>query len=393
MKLLFHANRFPYPPFRGDKLKIYNLAKQLSKHHELHLLTFLEDENDVKYLDDLKGIFTAIYLVPLSKTKVYTNSIKTLFSSTPIQVGYFESDAMDKKISELLSVQQYDAVHIQHIRLAQYWEHISHIPRILDLPDAFSLYWKRRINNSTGPSKLFAQLEYKRLKKYEQILKKFPLALVCSQEDKQYLEKEQGLDNVSLLHNGVDTDTFYNDPTVYPNNTTILFTGNMDYAPNVDGVLYFVAEIFPLIVKQIPEAQFIIAGQRPIEKVKALAAHNIKVTGFVPDLVDMYREATILVSPLRFGAGTQNKVLEAMSMGLAVVSMEVGFEGLGVEQGQGVFKEMLPQKFADRCVYLMKHPEERIACGKQGQQVIVQRFAWSTIAQQLEQYFKQIINS
>lgn len=393
MKLLFHANRFPYPPYRGDKLKIYNLAKQLSKHHELHLLTFLEDETDLQYMDALKDVFTAVYLVPLSKKKVYWNSLKSVFSNTPIQVGYFESDEMAQKIKELIAVQQYDAVHIQHIRLAQYWQHLKEVPRILDLPDAFSLYWKRRIENASGPSKLFAQMEYKRLKEYERILAQFPLALVCSQEDKKYLEVEQGLDNIALLHNGVDTETFHNNPDVYPDNHTLLFTGNMDYAPNVDGVVYFVHEVFPLIVKQIPEARFIIAGQRPVEKVKALANDRISVTGFIPDLVDMYRAATMLVSPLRFGAGTQNKVLEAMSMGLAVVSMEVGFEGLGIQQGEGVFKEMDPQEFANRCVYLMQHPEERIACGKRGKTVIMERYAWHTIAQQLEQYFNQVIQN
>lgn len=391
MKLLFHANRFPYPPYRGDKLKIYNLAKQLSKHHELHLLTFLEDETDLQYMDQLSEVFAAVYLVKLPKHKVYFNSIKTLFSKTPIQVGYFESTEMATKVKELVAVQQYDAVHIQHIRLAQYWEDITSVPRILDLPDAFSLYWKRRIENSSGPSKLFAEMEFKRLKAYEQVLNKFPLALVCSAEDKKYLETEQGLNNVALLPNGVDTTTFTNNPEIYPDNKTLLFTGNMDYAPNVNGVIYFVSEIFPHIVKAIPDARFIIAGQRPIEKVKALARENIIVTGFIPELVTMYKEATLLVSPLRFGAGTQNKVLEAMSMGIAVVSMEVGYEGLGIQNGQGVFKEMDPVKFAEKCVHLMQHPEERIACGKAGQKVIEDRYAWHTIAKQLEQYFQSII--
>lgn len=390
MKILFHANRFPYPPFRGDKLKIYNLAKQLCKQHELHLLTFLEDEKDKQYLDELNEIFSAIYLVDLPKADGYTNSLKSVFSSRPIQVGYFESKAMHEKVKRLVALQHYDAVHIQHIRLAQFWEDVTTVPRILDLPDAFSLYWKRRIENTSGWKKLFARIEYKRLKKYEQILKKFPLTLVCSRQDLMYLETEQGLDNVKLLPNGVDTANFQNDPEVYADNHTILFTGNMDYAPNVDGVCYFAEEIFPLILKAIPEAQFVIAGQRPVEKVKALEAENVKVTGFVPNLSDAYKAATIVVSPLRFGAGTQNKVLEAMSMGIAVVSLEVGFEGLEIVQGQGVFKANDTATFAATCIRLMQQPEERVAAGKQGQEVIKERYAWEKIAEKLEQYFIDI---
>lgn len=393
MKILFHANRFPYPPFRGDKLKIYNLAKQLSKDHELHLLTFLEDEQDKQYIDKLQEIFTAVYLVPLPKSKVYRNSIKTLFSSKPVQVGYFESEAMQHKIAQLVATQQYDAVHIQHIRLAQFWMSYPDIPRILDLPDAFSLYWKRRIDNTSGINKLFASLEYKRLKTYEQHIRTFPLALVCSREDKEYLETVQHLDNVALLPNGVDTATFHNDPDVYPDNRTILFTGNMDYAPNVDGVCYFAEEIYPLIKAQLPDVRFIIAGQRPVEKVKALASSDITITGFIPNLADIYKEATLVVSPLRFGAGTQNKVLEAMSMGIAVVSMDVGFEGLDIRQGQGVFRATTAADFADRCVYLLLHPEERIACGKEGREVIRERYAWEQIAARLEQYFNEVIHN
>ncbi len=392
MKLLFHANRFPYPPFRGDKLKIYNLAKRLSQKHELHLLTFLEDANDLQYLKELESIFTAIYLVPLSKKKVYTNSIKTVFKNKPIQVGYFESDEMQQKVDKLIAAQEYDAVHIQHIRLAQFWQKHQHVPRILDLPDAFSLYWKRRIENTAGLHKLFAKLEYKRLAAYEQVIKNFPLALVCSQEDMAYLKDVQGINNVALLPNGVDTQTFHNNPEIFPNNHTLLFTGNMDYAPNVDGVCYFVEAILPLIKAQVPHVQLIIAGQRPVDKVKALANDTIQVTGFIPNLADIYKEATLVVSPLRFGAGTQNKVLEAMSMGIAVVSMQVGFDGLNIEQGEGVYKEMLPQDFANRCVHLLQHPDERIACGKRGQKVIQERYAWETIAEQLSGYFGQVIS-
>jgi sugar transferase (PEP-CTERM/EpsH1 system associated) len=393
MKLLFHANRFPYPPFRGDKLKIYNIAKKLAHKHELHLLTFLEDEADLQYIDELKEIFTAIYLVRLPKYKVYKNAISGIFSTMPIQVAYFKSSEMQQKVNELVATQNYDAVHIQHIRLAQFWENHTNVPRILDLPDAFSLYWKRRIDNSKGFSKLFAKLEYKRLFAYESILNKFPKVLVCSQEDMQYLKTAKGINNIDLLHNGVDTELFANNPEVYKNDNVILFTGNMDYAPNVDGVCYFAEQIYPLIKAKMPHVKFIIAGQRPVAKVKALANDDISVTGFIPVLADMYKEATIVVSPLRFGAGTQNKVLEAMSMGIAVVSMKVGFDGLNIQQGEGVYKEMLPQDFANRCIELLQNPQIRIDCGKKGQVVINKNYAWSTIVNKLDAYFNEIIHN
>ena len=119
----------------------------------------------------------------------------------------------------------------------------------------------------------------------------------------------------------------------------------MDYAPNVDAVVHFVQEMWPGILAAHPESRFVIAGQRPVTAVKQLASDSISITGFIPDLQDIYKEAAVVVAPLRFGAGTQNKVLEAMAMGVPVVCTHIGFEGLGVKSGEGVFLCKNPKDF------------------------------------------------
>jgi sugar transferase (PEP-CTERM/EpsH1 system associated) len=390
MKLLFTANRFPYPPYRGDKLKIFHLAKRLSQKHELHLVTFLQDENDLQYLPELQKIFKEIHLVKLSKAQSYANSLLAFFHKNPFQVRYFYSAEMAAKLKELHATHHYDAVHVQHLRMAQYWADDKSVPRILDLPDAYSLYWKRRIESTGGPAKIFARIEQKRVFRYESILANYDLALVCSREDKAWLEQEKHLQNVVLLPNGVDLQTFVAEQHNYTNNKTILFTGNMDYAPNVDAVLYFVAEIFPLIKKQVPHAEFIIAGQRPVKKVTELAGKDVTVTGFVKDLSAMYASASIVVAPLRFGAGTQNKVLEAMAMGVPVVSRNIGFNGLNIESGEGVILAMETEAFASACISLLQSQEQRANIGTKGKEVIRTQFDWDVIARQLEEYFLQI---
>ncbi len=392
MKILFNANRFPYPPFRGDKLKIYHLAKRLAKKHELHLLTFLQDKDDLQYLPELKKIFKEIYLVPLPHAQSLVQSALGLFRPTPVQVSFFSSAAMSRKIEALLQEQVYDLVHVQHIRMAQYWQHRPTIPRILDLPDAYSLYWKRGIAIKSGIRKIFAKLEYHRLLRYEQVLHDFDLSLVCSTEDQEYLQQHIGIPRVGLLPNGVDLDTFSNPEHDYRQQHKLLFTGNMDYAPNVDAVCYFTKEILPVIREQLPDTQFIIAGQRPVKKVLDLASDHITVTGFVKDLATLYRQAAVVVAPLRFGAGTQNKVLEAMAMGVPVVSHSIGFKGLDIASGAGAYQELSATDFARRCVELLGSEPLRRATGRQGQQVIRRRFDWEVIAAQLEQYCDQLIN-
>lgn len=390
MKLLFAANRFPYPPYRGDKLKIYNLARRIGRQHEIHLLTFLEDESDLQYLPELEQIFTTVHLVRLTKAKSYTNVLKALMSRTPLQVAYFESAAMHLKVAELLQAHQFDAVHVQHLRMAQYFAHYSNVPRILDLPDAYSLYWKRRIEATSGLKKIFNRIEYNRVRRYEPVLNQFDLSLVCSREDQSWLINEQHIRNVQMLPNGVDTSTFYNEAHDYTQDKIVLFTGNMDYAPNVDAVQYFAKDIFPTLQQNHPGLRFVIAGQRPVDAVKALESEHISVTGFIKDLKEVYKTAAIVAAPLRFGAGTQNKVLEAMAMAVPVVSMNVGFQGLNIDSGEGVILATDTAAFIAACDRLLKDEAYRETVGTVGKRVIDTQFDWEVVSRKLEDYFTQI---
>ena len=294
---------------------------------------------------------------------------------------------MNRLVHDFLSKNKIDVIHTQHLRMAQFTSDIQ-MPKILDLPDAFSLYWKRRIENQQNPIKcFFEKIEYKRLYKFEgEIVKKFNLGLVCSREDLNYMKQEHGSENIDLLRNGVDLDTFKSDGHDYYNNSTLLFTGNMDYAPNVDAVGYFIKDIFPIIASKFPNIKFIIAGQRPVKQVLYLKASNIEITGFIPDLKVMYQQAAIVVSPLRFGAGTQNKVLEAMAMGIPVVSGNIGFEGLEIKNGEGVFLEINSNGFSNKVIELLQSESLRQQTGTKGNLVAKEKFSWDIIALQLEDY-------
>ena len=392
MKILFIANRFPYPPFRGDKLKIYNLAKRLSEKNEIHLITFTEQKSDLQYLDKLSPIFKRMEIVHLPKLQSLFNSAIGLFQKLPLQVQYFKSNEFSVRLKQLLSEEKYDAIHVQHIRMAQYAIPYKQYFRILDLPDAFSLYWQRRKEVPRSfLSKWLDNIESKRVINYEKyVLNEFDLNLVCSREDQEFLIQTHKVDNIELLPNGVDTQQFKPGKHDYSHNATLLFTGNMDYDPNVDAVLYFVDEIMPIILKAFPNVKFLIAGQRPIDKVKALDnGKNIFVTGFIPDLSETYNSASVVVAPLRFGAGTQNKVLEAMSMGIPVVCSNIGFKGLGIDDGQGAFMRLGASDFADQVVKLLMDEKLREQTGKKGIEVIEKSFTWETISERLASFLSR----
>jgi len=391
LKILFFANRIPYPPYRGDKLKIYNLAKRLKDKHELYLLTFTQTEEDKAYRVELEKVFKEVHLVHLPKWRSAMNCLAAAWDSKPLQVLYFQSGEMKRKLNDLLQQHSFDAIHVQHLRMSPYLVNRKDLPAVLDLPDAFSLYWERRKSVQRGLfTQIFENIEQKRVLKYESILKDYRLSLVCSQEDLEYLQQKHHADNLRLLPNGVDLDTFYPRDHDYTHDHTLLFTGNMDYAPNVDAVGYFVNDILPKVWEKFPATKFIIAGQRPVPKVAELASDKIIVTGFVKDLAEVYNNASVVVAPLRFGAGTQNKVLEAMAMGVPVVCSNIGFKGLGIQSGEGAIMQTEPGAFAASINELLVSESLRKETGSKGLAVIRQRFGWDAIALQLEQYFKEI---
>ncbi|MBN8672136.1 MAG: glycosyltransferase [Flavipsychrobacter sp.] len=391
MKFLFFANRVPYPPYRGDKLKIFNLARRLSKSHELHLLTFAQSQEDLTYKEELEKVFTKVHFIYLPKWRSAANCLAALWDGTPLQVLYFRSAAMRQKLAEVLAADKFDAIHVQHLRMSPYLAKHKELPRILDMPDAFSLYWERRMKAQKNPfKKIFETIEQKRVLKYERIMHEYNMSLVCSAEDLAYLKEQHSISNINLLPNGVDLDTFKAGGHDYSHNHTLLFTGNMDYAPNVDAVQYFVEEVFPIIKQQHSQVKFIIAGQRPVKKVQDLASDDVQVTGFIKDLAAVYNQASVVVAPLRFGAGTQNKVLEAMAMGVPVVCSNIGFKGLGIESGEGAIMQTDPQQFAQSVIQLLNSQQMREEVGAKGMHVMQSRFGWDSVAKTLEGYLMQI---
>jgi polysaccharide biosynthesis protein PslH len=391
MKIMFVANRVPYPPYRGDKLKIWNLAKRLSINHELYLYTIAQDKEELQHIEKLKTVFKEVHIIFLPKWKSIIKTAFAVFNNIPFQVAYFQSKLFSKMLQGALESNEFDAIHIQHIRMSRYFRDLPKNNAVLDLPDAFSLYWKRRAERARWPwLRWFAAVEQRRLFNMESsFLKAFPLTLVCSEEDKNYLSEFAGA-NIQVLPNGVDTEVFYPRENVQPEPYRILFTGNMDYAPNVDAVEYFCDEILPLIIERFPLVKFVIAGQRPVKRVLDLASDIVLVTGFIKDISEEYAKAALVVAPLRFGAGTQNKVLEALAMGVPVVCTHVGFKGLGIQNGEGAFMARNTLEFATEVNRLLETEQNRKQMAGKGIQKIVTTFGWDAITAKLLMYLESV---
>ncbi|HSP89127.1 MAG TPA: glycosyltransferase, partial [Ignavibacteriaceae bacterium] len=314
MKILIITPRIPYPPYRGDKLKIYNLSKHLSQNNSVKIVTFLRNKEQLEDLENFKKSGIQIETIKLPVWESILKAFLNLFSKIPFQVAWFSSEKMKNKIDEEISKNNYDVIYFHLIRSAQYLNsQKGKSLKVIDFTDAVSLYLNRFAEIEKNPlKKLLIKIEEKRIKHYENIAEKFNCVFICSEIDRDYLLNRGIKANIKIFNNGIDVEYFNSDVIDFEKNR-IIFTGNMPYYANYDAAIYFSKEIFPLILEKKPDSKFYIVGQKPSKKIKALASKNIVVTGFVPDIKEEYLKSAVNVAPMRFGAGTLNKVIESIA--------------------------------------------------------------------------------
>ncbi len=393
MKILLLTPRVPYPPYRGDKLKIFNLIKRLSRRHEIHLICFAQTQQDLENLQHLRTFCSHIDYVKLPMWLSLLKCFVGLLTQIPLQVQYFNSRRMQNLIDQTCQQHHFDVIHTHLIRMAQYTAD-THCPaKVLDLTDAVSLYLQRFGQREKNPLlKRLVKIELRRMMRYECILEQFDSCLVCSEPDREQLRKTAPEAIIKLIPNGVDLTYFSANgslPDYDPDR--IIFTGNLSYYPNIDGIRYFVNDIFPLIKKERPSAKLYVVGQSPPAKVRALASPDVIVTGFVEDIKQYYLSSAVAVSPIRFGAGTLNKIIEPMALGVPVVATSVGVEGLQVIPGEDILVADQPSAFAHHVVRVLKDPMLRQKLCERGMAVIRKQYDWDVIVARLEEIYRELV--
>ena len=384
MNVLIITTRIPYPPYRGDKLKIFNIAKQLAKRNTVTIITFLRSRNQIKEIEELKKYNFKVIYIKISILESCINIIRAIFSSIPFQVAWYRSEEMHKKIKELIVDENYDVAYFHLIRSAQYIVNNTDnsVLQVVDFTDAVSLYLDRFTKIEKNPVKKYLLgIEKKRVEKYEKIAEKFNVVFICSEVDREYLINKDVKANIKILRNGVDIDYFVQDQIKYEKNR-IIFTGNMPYYANYDAAIYFAKEIFPQVLKQVPQAKFYIVGQKPPLRVRALANDSVIVTGYVQDIKKEYLKSAVNVAPMRFGAGTLNKIIESIVLGVPVVATPIAAEGLPDEIKKYVCVINDSNDFANQVVQFLKDTKLREQFKEQDKSVIRESLSWENIVNQ-----------
>jgi glycosyltransferase involved in cell wall biosynthesis len=361
LKILIVTTRIPYPPFKGDKLKIYNIVKHLAKRNSVKVLCLAKNSSELKYIDGIRSLGAEIEAVRLSTLHSLLNVGLNVFSNKPNQVSLFKSRRLGKRLAEIVNEDSPDVVYFHFIRSVQYVEDMprSAAFKVLDFTDAVSLYLSRFVETEKNPFiRLLVRNEKNRIEEYEHIAEKFDACFICSPLDRDYLINRGIKADFRILPNGVDTDMFRKSNEALDENR-IIFTGNMPYFPNEDAVVHFTKVIMPKILEKVPSAEFYVVGGSPTRKIRRLASSNVIITGFVENISAEYQKSAVAIAPMRFGAGTLNKVIEPIVLGVPVVATAIAVRGLPDAAQKIIQIADNPDEFASAVINILTHKSAR----------------------------------
>ncbi len=400
MKILYLAHRIPYPPNKGDKIRSFHQVRCLTQKHQVDLLCLADSPADLKYQTDLAALCHRVAVFPLAVYRAKMRGALALLLGKSLSSRYFYDGKMQSLCDQWLAEQDYDAVVCFSSSMAEYVFNSGLMdsdqrPRlIMDFCDVDSDKWRQYAEQSRFPLDLLYRLEHERLAAYERRIQgTFDHSILVSADEAALFHKIcPEADNLSVIPNGVDHDFFSSaamdgHPPVATTAAApvIVFTGAMDYHVNVSGVLWFVSEVWPLLRRIYPDLSFYVVGSNPADEIKELAGDDgITVTGFVEDIRDYYRLATLCVAPLHLGRGVQNKVLEAMAMGKAVVTTSRANAGVQGIHGDHLLVADTGADFCAAVERLLSDVPLRQQLGQAARDYVTAKFDWEKNMEQFE---------
>jgi len=382
-KIIIISSRFPFPLDKGDKLRMYYQLKYLSIYNDIYLIS-LNTEKKVSNdnINELKKYCKEIYIIKINLLTIVYNVIKAFLKQEPLQIGYFYSKKAHNKIHNIIQSINPDWCYAQLIRTAKYVPHEE--CSIIDYMDAFSKGIERRISDFPIFIQPIVRREYSITKEYEnKIFKHFKKHTIITENDRKYIDKSK---KIHIIPNGVDTKYFKELNTICKK-YDIVFVGNMSYPPNIKAAIYLCKKIVPIIEEKYGICSVLIGGTNPHQKIKKLKNKNITISGWVPDIRETYASGRVFVAPMFIGTGLQNKLLEAMAMGIPCVTTQLANKALLANKSQiKIANNAL--EFAETCIEILKNNKLANNLKKEGLKFVKEKYEWSQINDNLNKLFK-----
>lgn len=383
MRILFLSQRVPYPPNRGDKITTWRLIERMSRAHEVVSVAFAHDAKDLAAARELDAKGIPCHAFPYDQRKAKLRSLPLLATRTPLTLGVYGSRALQAKVDEL--IRGCDMAYAYSSSMGAFLEKHSSKPRVMHFGELDSDKWRQYAERARFPMSWVYAREQRTLLEFEaRIAKSFTQNVFCTPLEEKIFHEQIPRAPSLVLRNGVDLD-FFRPASSPPEPAHIAFTGVMNYFPNVDGCVWFAREILPIVRRSVPAARFTIVGAHPTREVSALAGiPGVTVTGFVDDTRTHLHKAQLSVAPLRIARGIQNKVLEALALGLPVVGTTCATQGVdGVPERDYRVRDDA-EGFARAVVELLQDPGAAAELGRRGRRFVEQQYDWEVVFEPLD---------
>ena len=381
--LLYLVHRMPYPPDKGDKVRSYHLLRHLAAKHRVFLGTFADDPADMAHVGTLQGLCAGVHVVPMNPRTAKLRSLAGLATGEPLSVRAYRNAGLQRWVHDTAARERFDAALVYSSAMAQYLKGLEHMPALVDFVDVDSAKWAAYAERHAWPMSWLYRREGERLLAFERrTAAKARRSFFSTAAETALFQRlaPEVAEGCEAMNNGVDAEFFSPQPSLpspfAAGEQALVFTGAMDYWPNVDAVSWFARELFPALRATRPSLRFAIVGRSPTPAVQALAGNGVIVTGTVPDVRPWLQHAAAVVAPLRVARGIQNKILEAMAMGKAVVATEGCASVLQAEPG----RDILPAsdgEFAATLAALLDDPARAAAVGVAARRCVLAQYAWS----------------
>ena len=384
--VLYLVHRLPYPPNKGDKVRSYHLLKHLAARHRVFLGTFVDDPEDEIHVDTVRTLCAELHVERLNSRLAKMRSLGGFLTGKALSLGYYRDEGMTAWVAQTKALHKIDATVVFSSSMAQYAPCANAAldePTLVDFVDVDSAKWTQYAAQRPWPLSWVYAREGRRLLDFERALAmRVQRSFFVTANETALFQQlaPECKDKVEAIGNGVDADFFAPDAGhISPfaaGHIPLVFTGAMDYWPNVDAVSWFVTDVLPSLRMALPTIRFYVVGRSPTPAVQALASTSVIVTGTVADVRPYLQHAAVVVAPMRIARGVQNKILEAMAMGRPVVAARNCVDAIGVADGVELIAAGTAPEYVAAIQKLVQQPKHSHAVGIAGRQCVRQRFSW-----------------
>ncbi|WP_340679171.1 TIGR03087 family PEP-CTERM/XrtA system glycosyltransferase [Paraglaciecola sp.] len=400
MNILIISQRCPFPPNKGEKIRTFHHLKFLTEQgHNVFLASPYEHDSELPFFATLAEHYCQQISYSRLPHKIL-RLLRGLLTGKALSIANFYHSTLQKKIDKQLLENSIDVIYCSASSVAEYVfnseviQQLIKKPRlVMDFMDVDSDKWSQYAQQTSWPLKYIYQRETTLIACFEKkIANSFEHCILITQAEVDLFKQIHGSQfAIHAIENGLDTSTFYPPPSSRERQSPrLLFAGVMDYAPNVDAVMWFINQVWPSVIEKWPQATFCIAGMDPVDKIKKLhGLSGIEITGFVEDIKPYFDNANIFVAPFRLARGVQNKVLQAFACGLPVIATPMGAEGVKCRDKQDILTASTPAEFIDCLNILMTDENKYIEISRNALTIIEDHYAWDSVLAPLQKLVTQ----